>query len=450
MSRDPLRTGGALAIVAAAAALHASGPRGAASLAISGALVSSTAITLVAREDRRRMILTVGVGITLTSAVAAMPVTPLWLAAWLGALVAVTVIIGHATVGNPDAVAKREAAHAAKRTDLAAVFGTTLPPGSKRLARVGDGLTVKVPSALAHRLRIDDLRVQFAAHRSVSLDRVTVAIDPENPGIIHAAVASERPFSATPTTVAPAVGGRLMLGHDGAGRPFSIPFDLTTNDAHHTLIVGRTGAGKTNTLLVVVDQIVDRAETWLLDPKGKELTSRASRAARHARGPEACRAALIDAVAEMRRRQAEGFSGPLVLVIDELADIVRGRKGRDAAEAHAAIATLGRSEGITLIGSTQSPRASLFGDGEATAQYPWTIAHQLRTIDEIGIALGRGALGEGADCRRLPKGRAIIAGPGVEGYVQIQVAKAADAPLPRGNDTSPTQGNREALPRDCP
>ena len=135
-----------------------------------------------------------------------------------------------------------------------------------------------------------------------------------------------------------------------------------------------------------------------------------------------------------------------MIITDEMTNIltVGDRKWLgEVADAHARIARTGRTAGMALVTGVQSGRADTLG-GPVREQYPMTIAHRVRDVHAINVALGPGARGEGVELRGLPKGRAWMTASG-KGYREVQIFLADSMPPNPGAD-GPTQVVRPSVP----
>lgn len=159
---------------------------------------------------------------------------------------------------------------------------------------------------------------------------------------------------ADPTTV--------VLGYDKRKNPISI--DLR---AEHTLYAGSTGAGKTNLLAALLVQIfskpaLSRPRVYVLDLKGniEDELHKFKGLAEYVNDIDASLALLHDLNVAMGQRQKEQWDKPILVFIDEVADLTAGSE--DASYNHEAIRFLtllarkGRSAGIHLHVFTQHPR----------------------------------------------------------------------------------------------
>lgn len=160
-----------------------------------------------------------------------------------------------------------------------------------------------------------------------------------------------------------AIGGIAIvsLGHDARGGP--VFFALTDASTPHLFVVGATGSGKTTALRAIVWQLIirsgDALALVLIDGLASGLAP--FRDVPHLALPLAATrddgAAAIAAVcAELDARIADPTRRtPLVVVVDELAQVT---SGSDAAGAGLArIAATGRGLGVHLIACTQHATA---------------------------------------------------------------------------------------------
>jgi DNA segregation ATPase FtsK/SpoIIIE-like protein len=176
---------------------------------------------------------------------------------------------------------------------------------------------------------------------------------------------------------------RVILGTDSRKRIFSLPISEPKVGALCWLIAGAPGAGKSNTLSVLINDVARRPNTALVlgDPKRVEFGPWAKRASCIAlgttdrEGERNYQLELLELLEdELHRRYAQmeagdgyvrkwrvGIDGPrIVVVFDELAaittgikgtmkDIIVGRLGR--------VMTMGRAAEIVVVICTQQPDA---------------------------------------------------------------------------------------------
>lgn len=222
---------------------------------------------------------------------------------------------------------------------------------------------------------------------------------------------------------------RLLEGeHDARRLPYAVDEfgeDVVLEVAllPHTLIGGRTGAGKS----ACINSILSAAVTAqgvssglvLVDPKRTELAPWWPAAARVATEPDDLRVAVEQTVDVMRARYEwmerhrvrnlqeesealEQLGGPLTVVIDELAEYMQVT-GKAGGTALSSLAQLGRAAAIQLILATQTPRADMFSKSAGTetlkANLPNRISLATASSDDTAVILGRSAE---ADASSIP------------------------------------------------
>ena len=148
-------------------------------------------------------------------------------------------------------------------------------------------------------------------------------------------------------------------------------YDWILNEPH-TLIAGRTGAGKTVIMNgIIVNALSLDCELWLADPKQFELRQyiKCHQVKRYADERESIVKLILDCAREMRRRNEviktygdedeKIYQGRhLYLIIDELGDVMNHNK-KEVFPALLDIVALGRSARVHLIAATQRPSYEL-------------------------------------------------------------------------------------------
>lgn len=176
-------------------------------------------------------------------------------------------------------------------------------------------------------------------------------------------------LSLSATDVQGDEGLRIYLGDDPRG--FPVPFHFGTDP--HLGVYGRTGSGKSEALRLIVWQLAmqnapDRLALVLIDGLARGLTPFA--ALPHlihpvvtdpaAAGPVF--AALLREL-DVRRTNLARCARPLVIVVDEVAQVIEAGGGIDGAagKAMCRIAATGRGLGVHVVVATQHPTREVIG-----------------------------------------------------------------------------------------
>ncbi len=149
----------------------------------------------------------------------------------------------------------------------------------------------------------------------------------------------------------PAVHGwAVPLGYGPAGRPVTL--DLSAPGTPHVLIAGSTGSGKSNTVRVLARGLtaVPDVRVVAVDPDGRTFEGVPTVAV----DVTDCRAAAAWARAELERSAAGAVVRPVVLIVDEAADVLRDATVRADVQA---IASRGRKHGVHLVLATSDTSA---------------------------------------------------------------------------------------------
>ena len=177
----------------------------------------------------------------------------------------------------------------------------------------------------------------------------------------------------------------------------------------HLLIAGTTGSGKTMQLHSIIASlmVIPDVKLALLDPKMVEFNrydSAAQLAYDVSNTLEDCVRVVSDLESRMRARlekiakagckdiqdyRSNGHKmSYLVLVIDELADLVRSKKS-NFSKILCSLAEKSRAVGIHIVGATQHPSADVI-TGPIKANFPSRIACKVATRVHSDVILGAG------------------------------------------------------------
>lgn len=189
------------------------------------------------------------------------------------------------------------------------------------------------------------------------------------------------------------IAGTTLLGLASDGVP--ILLRVSAPDVAHVLIAGTTGSGKSDAARTMLASLMwyQRArdvQVIIVDPKASEF--RQFEHLPHLLCPiiknvDDAVANLEWLVEEMTRRQEQMIVRPrIVLVIDELADLML-QGGGEVEEYLTRLVQRGRSAGISVIGCTQKPTASILG-GLVKANFPVRLVGKVTSANEALIASG--------------------------------------------------------------
>ncbi len=186
----------------------------------------------------------------------------------------------------------------------------------------------------------------------------------------------------------PGNGLALKLGLDVLGRAARL--DLGQAETAHVLCAGTTGSGKSFLLRALLWQAIqaapDRLQVLLIDTKRElerfyGLPHLVRPAARDASGA----VALLEWIAGSMTERTP-TDPPLVIVIDELADVVATSKATIPALAR--IARLGRSLGLHILAGTQYVSKETLGDPQLKANLTCRLAGRVENAQASALATG--------------------------------------------------------------
>lgn len=191
----------------------------------------------------------------------------------------------------------------------------------------------------------------------------------------------------------PGAGLALKLGLDVLNRPARL--DLAQPETAHVLAAGATGSGKSTLIRALVWQAVqatpDRLRLVLIDTK-RELGAfygLPHLAQQPATDPGAAVALLEWVAGSLDNRTPQ--STPMLIVIDELADLVA--TSRNAVPAVTRIARLGRGLHVHLIAGTQYVSRETLGDPQLKANLTCRLAGRVENAQASALATGFADLG---------------------------------------------------------
>lgn len=136
----------------------------------------------------------------------------------------------------------------------------------------------------------------------------------------------------------------------------------------HTLLAGVSGSGKSYTEHKLIDKLIkEEAALILIDPKRVELSEYKEdpHVIRYATDTDDCIDCLYEAESTMydryRYMQEKGLKlypgGPMYIILDEIAPLVRGDNKKEVLERLYQISSLGRAAKVLLIICTQRSTA---------------------------------------------------------------------------------------------
>lgn len=179
----------------------------------------------------------------------------------------------------------------------------------------------------------------------------------------------------------------LMIGLDDEDRVFTTELSALP----HLLIGGTTGSGKSVFLKSLVHQLTQKhLNLILVDPKGGTTFGNYEEqdGCMLVKTTKDADAAISDLVEEMEQRYQNkklAQEMPLVLVIDELADLLVQNKGLESSLIR--LAQKGREARIHLILATQRPDAKIL-EGLLRSNLPSRVAFKVQNQNESRIILG--------------------------------------------------------------
>ncbi len=308
--------------------------------------------------------------------------------------------------------------------------------------------------------RVIGKRREFALR--LGCDPARLRIEQEG-GAVILSVPRERPgllrYGALAGSLGQVHNGRgiwALVGIDGQGTGRLLP--LTA----HCLISATTGAGKSNLLRGMVYWIVShypagKVQMLLIDPKATELRAFVGlpHCAGYAADAPSAGAWLRWVLDQMRRRQAEGITQPvLYVIVDELFLLLQDDAAGGIQEQLTQLVSVARSAGVFLIAGVQRPGAQVCSP-MMKANFPIRAVGQQGSAGDAYIAAGQRDSGAEA----LPVGAFVILTDGRRRLVQAPYLSeqeleeglrplriGQDAPgLPDGYELQPEQEPPEPL-----
>jgi len=179
----------------------------------------------------------------------------------------------------------------------------------------------------------------------------------------------------------------LMIGLDDEDRVFQTKLDSLP----HLLVGGTTGSGKSVFLKSLVYQLSKKyLDMILVDPKGGTTFSDFEDKERcllvkNAKDADAMISDLVEEMEQRYERKKLHQEMPIVVVVDELADLLLQNKGLETLLIR--IAQKGREAHIHLILATQRPDAKIL-EGLLRSNMPSRVAFKVQNQNESRIILG--------------------------------------------------------------
>ena len=179
----------------------------------------------------------------------------------------------------------------------------------------------------------------------------------------------------------------LMIGLDDEDRVFTTELSALP----HLLIGGTTGSGKSVFLKSLVHQLAQKhLDLVLVDPKGGKTFSSYEEKERcmvikNAKDADATISDLVEEMEQRYQNKNLDQAMPIVLVIDELADLLIQNKGLESQLIR--LAQKGREAHIHLILATQRPDAKIL-EGLLRSNLPSRVAFKVQNQTESRIILG--------------------------------------------------------------
>lgn len=232
----------------------------------------------------------------------------------------------------------------------------------------------------------------------------------------------------------------LAQSHSWSDAPFAVDEDgevKRSDFVHppHTLIGGATDSGKSSVMGAIMSSLLTSQEGVnfvLLDPKQVELTAWESVSTAHATEPADMVSVLGEVIELMEARfrymskvrlpgeevlgiktlwshplQMEAVGGPVLVVIDELADLL-ATSGKDAGSLIGRLVQKGRAAGIHGMFATQNPSAAMFAEKVGMNNFKPNVGRRLalktasQTDSNIILATGTEAPASGANAATIP------------------------------------------------
>lgn len=173
---------------------------------------------------------------------------------------------------------------------------------------------------------------------------------------------------------------------------------LNEESEPHLMIAGSTGSGKTNLMLILLDQLArvptTHVKLYIADPRDKlKIADRIPHLAAQRAVDTDAAVNLLLALAEKVRKNEVRRLPERLFVIDELPEVLTAG-GTKAANAWATIVKTGRNAGLYVVVGVQKPLVAEFGDSAARAQVGQRLVGLVERPEEARLATGRSGVAQ--------------------------------------------------------